>query len=402
MPNSRVWRKNLWVCAIVAFIVSCGMSQFAPVLPLYIAELGITDTEEISRWSGIIFGCNFMSLALISPFWGALADRRGRKLMVLRATLWISLCTLLMGMAQNVWQLAALRIAQGLLSGFQGALFPLVMSMVPQKRSSWAMSVLVTGIVSGTLIGPLIGGWISTSAGLRENFIFMAICTFIGFFLILFLVHEQFTPPADEDGTRWIEHFRFPVDRPLVLLFLTTFATQFALMSVAPVITVYVTQLAPDSESPALLAGSVFAATGIASLFFATKVGRFLDAHTPARVLPWCIFCTGLLCIPQAFVNNVFELGGLRFLFGVTSVGILPALNSLIKCHMSEKYLARASSVNFSHQAFGIFLGSVMGGFIASYSGVEYVFLCSACLLFLNAMIFYLLFPKQTKPQEKA
>lgn len=396
MHRIQAWRKNLWISSFVAFIVSCGMSQFAPVLPLYIIELGITDTNEVSRWSGIIFGCNFISLALISPFWGALADRRGRKVMVLRATLWLSLCTCLMGMTQSVYQLTILRLAQGALSGFQGALFPLVMSMVPKRRSSWAMSVLVTGIVSGTLIGPLLGGWISTVVGLRENFFIMAACSFVGFLLLAIFVKEEFSPPLQAEH-HWIDRFIFPVDRPLLLLFITTFATQFAIMSVAPVITVYVAQLIPGSTNLAVLAGAIFAATGVASLIFATRVGRFLDAYGPSNVLPFLILGSALLCIPQAMVSEPYELGILRFAFGITSVGILPAVNSLLKIRISEKYLARVFSANFSHQALGIFLGSLMGGFVASSFGVEKVFLLSAGVLLINATLLYCLYPRQQR-----
>ena len=84
------WKQNLWICCCAGFIVSVGMSQMAPMLPLYVAELGIHDIQQIERWSGIIFGCNFISLAVFSPIWGRLSDRYGRKPMVLRASLWLA------------------------------------------------------------------------------------------------------------------------------------------------------------------------------------------------------------------------------------------------------------------------------------------------------------------------
>lgn len=392
--NAPVWQKNLWACSIVAFIVSAGMSQLAPLLPLYIHELGVEDLAEVAEWSGIAYGCNFVTLALISPLWGALADAYGRKLMVLRATLWLSVCMCLMGMAQNVWQLTGLRFVQGALSGFQGAVIPLVMAQTPEERSGWAMSILVTGQVSGALVGPLLGGWISQLAGIRENFFIMGACAFAGFLVLLFFVREDFTRPGESGKHSWRDRYAFPVSRPLVLLFLTTFAVQFALMSIAPIITVYVKHLVPESEHVALLAGGVFAATGLASIMAATFAGRCVDRQGARRVLPVFLICAGLICIPHVFVRSPGELGAVRFLLGLASVGILPAVNSLLKRHTPPEYFSRVFSANFSHQSLGIFVGSLLGGHVASWFGVEYVFYLSAFMLLLNACVFLLFFPR--------
>ena len=394
LRNAPVWQRNLWACSLVSFIVSAGMSQLAPLLPLYIHEMGVENLAEVAEWSGIAYGCNFVTLALFSPLWGALADAYGRKPMVLRATLWLSMCMCLMGLAQNVYQLTGLRFVQGALSGFQGAVIPLVMAMTPENRSGWAMSILVSGQVSGSLVGPLLGGWLSQAAGIRENFFIMGGCAFAGFLILLFFVREEFTRPESVARRSWKERYAFPLTRPLVLLFLTTFAVQFALMSIAPIITVYVKHLVPDSRNVALLAGGVFAATGLASIMAATFAGRCVDRRGARRVLPVFLICAGLICIPHVFVRNPWELGGLRFLLGLASVGILPAVNSLLKRHTPPQYFSRVFSANFSHQSLGIFVGSLLGGHVASWFGVEYVFYLSALMLLLNACIFLLFFPR--------
>ena len=72
------WKKNLAICCFACFIVSIGMSQMAPILPLYIAEIGITGQADIARWSGIIFGANFISLAIASP--GCLTPKNPKSL----------------------------------------------------------------------------------------------------------------------------------------------------------------------------------------------------------------------------------------------------------------------------------------------------------------------------------
>uniref|UniRef100_UPI0018C53654 MFS transporter n=1 Tax=Pectinatus frisingensis TaxID=865 RepID=UPI0018C53654 len=97
----EIWKRNLAICCCASFIVSVGMSQMAPILPLYIESLGINNFQEIERWSGIIFSCNFISLAIFSPIWGRLSDKYGRKPMTLRASLWLGIIMVGMGLAQN-------------------------------------------------------------------------------------------------------------------------------------------------------------------------------------------------------------------------------------------------------------------------------------------------------------
>ena len=395
-----VWLRNLWVCTLVSFIVSLGMSQLAPILPLYINELGVTDEQALARWSGLVFGCNFISLAVFSPLWGALADRVGCKPMVVRSTLGLSICMFLMGLAQSVWQLVGLRLLQGMLSGFVGAVITLIMSQSPKERGGWAMGVLMSGLVSGGLIGPLAGGWLSEVAGLRGNFFVMSACAFTGFLLLLFLVREDFQPTPEQAGTGWKERLTFPLSRPVLVLFLTSFVSQFALMNMAPVITVFIRELAPQSRDVALLSGSVFASAGLASILFGTTSGRLLDACGPARVLPFLLLAAGLLCIPQALVAQPWQLALLRFAFGAALVGVLPALSTLIKAHCPSAYFSRVSSSNFSCQTLGIFAGALCGGQIAALLGVRAVFWLGAITLLLNALLFCRLFPAEN-PQAR-
>ena len=104
------WKRNLFICCIASFITSIGMSQMQPILPLYVHEMGIEDPSDVARWSGLIFGANFISLAIFSPIWGRLSDKYGRKPMVLRASAALGTVMILLGFAQSVHQLLLLRL----------------------------------------------------------------------------------------------------------------------------------------------------------------------------------------------------------------------------------------------------------------------------------------------------
>ena len=384
------WQRNLWLCTLASLIVTSGQTQVAPILPIYLHDLGVTDRAELSRWAGVIFGCNFITLAAFAPLWGLAGDKYGRKLMALRAPAWLAVCMTLTGFATSPHHLVVLRLLQGAMSGFQGAIYPLVLSLVPEKRSGWAMSILLTGQVSGNFLGPLLGGFFAQYWGARANFFIMA-----GFYcvalLLLLPVREHFVPPTRKHAM-WREAAD-ALNRPLVLLFLCTFVIQFALMSISPLITIHVRRLAPDTTHLPLLAGAVFAATGLASLLFASRAGRLLDAKGPARLLPLMLLCSALVCLPHAFARNAAELGLLRFAFGVATVGVIPAIGSLIRHHAPKEVLSRVFSLNYSHQALGVCIGSFGGGALAARFGVNGVFALDAVLLLINSLLVFALFP---------
>ena len=89
-----------------------------PFLPLYVEQLGVTGHSALNMWSGLVFSITFLFSAIASPFWGGLADRKGRKIMLLRSALGMAIIMALMGVAQNVWQFLILRALLGLLGGF--------------------------------------------------------------------------------------------------------------------------------------------------------------------------------------------------------------------------------------------------------------------------------------------
>ncbi len=145
-----------------------------PFLPLYVEQLGVTGHSALNMWSGIVFSITFLFSAIASPFWGGLADRKGRKLMLLRSALGMGIVMVLMGLAQNIWQFLILRALLGLLGGFVPNANALIATQVPRNKSGWALGTLSTGGVSGALLGPMAGGLLADSYGLRPVFFITA------------------------------------------------------------------------------------------------------------------------------------------------------------------------------------------------------------------------------------
>lgn len=385
----KFWKRNLFVCWFAVFTVSSGMSQMAPMLPLYIEHLGIHDVAAIAKWSGIVFGCNFISLAIFSPIWGRFADRYGRKPMVLRASLWLSIIVICMGFVQNVYQLAGLRLLQGALSGFQPAAITLVATQTPKEHVGWALGIIFSGQVGGTLLGPLFGGYLSETIGFRGDFFVIGTLCFVAFIAALVFIKEtksQAPPAAAEIPKVWSS---LPNFKMTVCLFVTTFVMQLAVMSIQPIITVYIKHLSTEDSHIALISGAVFAASGLASIIAAPKLGKLSDRIGPQKVLLMALIAAGIIFVPQAFVEHPWQLGILRFLLGLAIAGLLPSVNSLIKQSTPDLIAGRIYGYNQSAQFLGTFIGSILGGQIAASFGIQFVFFFTGALLILNAIWVY-------------
>lgn len=142
------WKRNLTVTWLGCFLTGAAFSLVMPFLPLYVEQLGVTGHSALNMWSGLVFSITFLFSAIASPFWGGLADRKGRKIMLLRSALGMAIVMMLMGMAQNIWQFLLLRALLGLLGGFIPNANALIATQIPRHKSGWALGTLSTGAVA--------------------------------------------------------------------------------------------------------------------------------------------------------------------------------------------------------------------------------------------------------------
>ncbi len=381
-----MWQRNLFICCMASFIVSVGMSQMAPILPLYIQELGVEAPEDVARWSGIVFGCNFVSLAIFSPIWGRLADKYGRKPMILRASGWLGLIMIALGFAQSVWQLAGLRLLQGAMSGFQAAVVPLIAAETPRDKSGWAMSMFFASQVTGGLLGPVFGGGLSEVIGYRHSFFLIGSLCLLGCLALTFLHETRRPAPAATVAMSTRETFAgLPYRTATLAVFLTTFLMHFSITCVQPMLTVYVAEIAPDTEHLAVVSGFVFSCSGLASMLFASRLGHMSDTIGAHRVLLGSLTLAGMVSFPQGLVTTPLQLGVLRFIHGIAMAGLIPATNDTIRKMTPSSCLGRIYGFNQSAQFIGMFTGAFIGGQLTAWIGFAHMFFVVGALLLLCA-----------------
>ncbi|MEY8001967.1 multidrug efflux MFS transporter [Clostridium sp. Mt-5] len=385
----KMWKKNLIVCWFGMFVSSIGMSQIAPVLPLYIKHLGISNTALIEQFSGIAFGATFIISAVFSPVWGHAADKFGRKPMLLRASLGMAVVIGSMGFAQNVYELIGLRLLQGVITGYSTACTTLIATQTDNEHAGWALGTLSTANIAGSLLGPMIGGFIEETFGLQNVFFMTGALLLIAFITTSLFVEESFTR-QDKKAHSVKEIWNVVPEKSLTVTILVTFfVLTVALYSVEPIITVYVTQLSRNTSHVALLAGMAFSASGLANIIAAPRLGKLSDKIGAQKVILVALVMAGLIFIPQAFVKNPWQLMALRFLLGLASAGLIPSVNILVKRITPDSLTGRVFGFNMSAGYLGIFGGSVLGGQVASHLGIRYVFFITSVLLLINAVWVY-------------
>ena len=107
----------------------------------------------------------------VAPVWGTLADRYGRKPMVVRAMASGRADDGLFIVAPNVWCVLLLRILQGILTGSVSASQALVASVTPREKMAFSMGMMQSAVFSGAAIGPFVGGYCNDHLGFHGTFL---------------------------------------------------------------------------------------------------------------------------------------------------------------------------------------------------------------------------------------
>ncbi|WP_050337963.1 MFS transporter [Lactiplantibacillus pentosus] len=389
------WHRNLIVLWFCTFVAGMAFSEIMPFLSLFVSQLGDFTKAQVTFYSGLAFAADYAISAISAPLWGIIADKKGRKIMLLRASFGMAVAMGLMGLVTNVWQLIALRALQGVFAGFISNAQALVASQAPRKYSGRALSTLITGAVSGQLFGPVIGGFLAQLFSIRNTFFITAGLLLVAFLLSLFFVQEHFKP---------VEHHRNPGDsrnplaafqnpRLIIMMLCSTAIVQFGNASIAPIISLYVRELMHYKGPITVVAGIIAALPGISNIFSAPRLGRYGDHHGSGKVLLFGYIFAVIMYFPQGIVTSVVALGILRFAIGISDGALYPETQTVLTKNTPVNLTSTIFSYNQSFQAIGNMLGALLGGLVAGWFNYNAVFIMTALLLLINLVLILWLVP---------
>ncbi|MDB5084111.1 MAG: transporter [Bacilli bacterium] len=384
------WKRIVWVMAAVQCMMMMAFSSSNPFLAYYIEQLGVTNTKSIDILTGVIQGVTPLMAALTSPLWGSVADRKGRKLMVMRSTIAISFFTCFMGLAHTTWQLLIIRMLQGSFSGFSAAAIALVATSIPEERLGFSLGWIQSAGMIGSLVGPLMGGITSDFFHHNYRMVFYVTSGFAmtAFLMTAFLVKEKRQVDATtKRKPNLIEQFKSVRELKAVrAMFIVLFLTQFSVMSVQPVLSVFMKQLTGGSAYLGTVAGFAFAVTGLGDLIASPFLGKRSDTLGYRKVLTICMTGAGLFYLPQAFAHNIWVFVISRFGLGLFVGGILPTANALVGRLTPANQRGQVYGFTSSATFLGSFAGPLLGGFGSALFGIRVMLGCT-CALYLSNML---------------
>ena len=384
----ETWKRTVYISLVCVFCTAFGVSQLAPILPLYFHDLGVQTPEAMSLWSGLATGATYIIVCLAAPFWGRVADKKGRKITLIRSSFGMALCNVLIAFQTTPEGVVLIRLVQGLVSGFYSASITLIASESPIERTGWALGLLASANLAGSLIGPLLGGYIADTVGIRNDFIIVGTLMGLAGVLATIFIHENYVPQPNPEklSIRKLKE-QIPEFNSIVALCVASFIYAICIMSLQPVISVYIKGIVPsDTENLAFIAGAVFSAMGIAQLMSSSPLGKLVDKIGPRKVLVVSLIYVGILNIPQAYVSDVYQLAIIRFLQGFGLGGMLPALNTYLSSKTPREFTGQVFSYNQSCLFFGYFLGSVGGASLMACLGFTTLFWVSGGLFIISAL----------------
>jgi DHA1 family multidrug resistance protein-like MFS transporter len=373
-PN---WQRTLGALWLAQTLTIIGFSLRTPFLPFFVAELGARDLRSQVLWAGAINAGGAAVMAITAPLWGALADRYGRKLMVLRAMVAGSLTIGLMALATSPWQLFVLRLVEGGFTGTVTASTTLAASTVPRERLGFGLGLMQMAVFSGSAVGPLIGGVLADQIGYRATFVLAGSLLLVSALLVAFLVEERFEPPPRRagHGETGGETWRLLLAPALLGIVVSLFALRAASMALQPIVPLLVAQLARGSSAVNSLAGLAMGVSGMTSAVASVGLGRLSDRIGQRPLLIASGALAAATFLPLGLTTQVWQVIVLQALFGIASGGMLPTANALVARLTPEGRRGTIYGFTTTASSLGAFVGPLVGTALAAALGLHAPFL---------------------------
>ncbi|WP_206911533.1 multidrug resistance protein [Enterococcus sp. DIV0840] len=378
------WKKNLMVAWLGCFFTGASISLVMPFIPVYVEQLG-TPKNQVELFSGLAISVTAFAAAIVAPIWGNLADRKGRKLMMIRAAAGMTITMGSLAFVPNVYWLLIMRFFNGILSGYIPNATSMIASQAPKEKSGWALGTLSTGAIAGNLIGPSIGGALAQWFGMENVFIITGVVLLITTLLTIFMVKEDFQPVEKKDLLSTKEIFS-KMDHVSILigLFITTLILQIGVTSISPILTLYIRSLSHDTGNILFISGLIVSVAGVSAVISSPVLGKLGDRIGNHKVLLAGLMLSMICYIPMAFVKTPFQLGLLRFFLGFSTGALMPSINTLISKITPSEGVSRVYSYNQMFSNFGQVLGPMIGSTVAHGMGYSSVFIVTACFVLGN------------------
>src|SRR5256714_12676978 len=356
--------------AIAGFFEVATYGQVTAFTPLYLPRLGI-ELVAVAFWVGAITSFSNVAGLPFLPFWGALADRYGRKPLIIRSFLVAFVALSLTALAPNVWVFALARAIQSLGLGNTGLILATLAEHAPPGRIAFAFGIVNGANPMGAFIGPLIGGPIVDQFGFPVLMAADAAIMLAVVALLAFGYRDGFVAKTSSDsllrmaGDGILLIVRSPRLRALFPALFLLFAGWMLAFIYVPLVVARL-YTGPD---PNTTVGVVLGAGGLGVLVLSPLIGAIADRYGKARTL--FIGCAALAVIwPAPFFTR--EIVPFTIVWTVVN-GLAAALFSvsftLLSASATDATRGRVMTFAYLPANIGFVIGPAIGSVIASADG---------------------------------
>jgi MFS transporter, DHA1 family, multidrug resistance protein len=259
--------------------------------------------------------------AVLSPFWGRLADRFGRKIMVERSIASFVVIMTAMAYVTEPWHVFALRAVQGLFAGYGALSLTMAAESAPPEKVASAIGTVQTAQRLGPALGPVIGGVTAQLVGIRQAFLVSAAFYAVALVLV-FVLYKEPREAARASGRRRAGAVSFRdllAFENFLLLMVVIFIVQLVDRSFGPVLPLFLMELGVDPGRVAMYAGILFSAAAFSAAAGNQLAARLLAARAPRALLAGACALCGAAVLPYVFRAPVAVLFVVTPFFGLAS-----------------------------------------------------------------------------------
>mgnify|MGYP002629531483 CR=1 FL=1 len=387
-PSSFPWKRNLIVLWFAQVVTTLGFSFTFPFFPIFFAEVGVDDLERAAFLAGISGGLLGLGMGLFAPIWGVVGDRYGRRLNILRALVLGAIFLILSGYVQNASQLVASRFLVGATSGVVPTIMALVAAHTPKDKLPLAAGATMSALLFGTAIGPLVGGAIFDTLGMRAAFWATGLGLLLAALMVVTLVREDFTKPQAVKGVT--EPFRslwsLVGNSTFLPVLVMVMMLHSGVLMITPAIAGLVAHADGGSDS-ATATGIVFAAIGISGAISSIGMGWLAGRIGMRRMFIAAAAAASVASLGPFFAHGIVAFTMLVALVALFQGGLGGLLQGLIAMKTPPGLHGSAFGASQVAHSIGTALGPLIGGAAVVTFGFRSVFLVNVGLF---AIVFVL------------
>ncbi|AKG73144.1 MFS transporter [Salinicoccus halodurans] len=359
-------------------IVICFLDLFIqlPIITPFAISLGASEYT-----AGIIVAVYSLFNMVGNVFGGYFSDKIGRKNMLLLGMILQVVIILTYTIVPSVSLLIAIRVVHGFSSGL---LTPAAFSLVADisKKATIGRSMALTGVSIGTaaVVGPALGGIISSQAGYQAVYLLLAGIFVFGILLLLLTVKESTTEESRD--IHYSTNYWQIIKRPsLIVAYVSAFTLMVSNGSLAFGLPLKTASLGLSDQSTGVML-SVFGITAI--IVFASPLNRVYTRYSPVVLVASGIFIVGFSMILLHMVPSTSLVYMTMVIYGAGFSLIFPSMNKIIGENTEMHERGKANGIFYSYFSIGSVAGSFLSGIFATYFETPFLFIGITIILLLS------------------